>query len=165
MNFPLEFNTDHYKFVNYAKLTDEESKAIWNARNNPAIAKWMTNSGSISLESHLSWVKRLSTLNDRVYYAVMWGDKIIGSQSLNPIINDCGESGLYILPCYQGRGHGKLIKKEFANYILAHNLLQQLTVKVKKDNIRNIHLNLSLGFEKTAEDSEYVYFRINHLIE
>lgn len=166
MKFPLEFNTDHYKFVNYTQLTAEESMELWNARNTPEIAKWMTNSEYISLESHLSWVKRLSMLNDRVYYAIMGGGKIIGSQCLNPLIEGFeGESGLYILPCYQGKGHGKLIKKEFANYILAHNLLRQLTVKVKKNNERNIHLNLSLGFEKIAEDSEYVYFRLNHLIE
>lgn len=78
MKFPLEFNTDRYKFVNYTQLTAEDSMEIWNARNTPEIAKWMTNSEYISLESHLSWVKRLSMLNDRVYYAIMGGVKLLG---------------------------------------------------------------------------------------
>ena len=86
---------------------------------------------------------------------------IIGSQSVNPLVeNEVGESGLYIIPKYQGKGLGRLMKKEFIDYIFNNNLLQQITEKVKLDNLRNQQLNLSLGFEKTGEDENYCYFAL-----
>ena len=52
------------------------------------------------------------------------------------------------------------MKKEFIDYIFENKLLQQITEKVKRNNIRNHQLNLSLGFEKSEEDDEYCYFKL-----
>lgn len=90
-----------------------------------------------------------------------WGGKIIGSQSLNPLLNKFeGESGLYLFPQYQGRGWGKFMKQEFIAYIFNNDLLQQITEKVKHTNVRNQQLNLLLGFEQIGEYDKYVYYRL-----
>lgn len=53
------------------------------------------------------------------------------------------------------------MKKEFIEYIFKNNILQQITEKVKKDNLRNSQLNLSLGFRQTGEDENFYYFTLN----
>ena len=165
MIFPDNIHTEHFDFVNYTLLSEEDSRAIWQARNHPEVSRWMENSEPIPWEEHLQYVKSLAMRDDRVYYAVFTksagGGKLIGSQCVNPIEKDgTGESGLYLLPEQQGKGLGKLMKKEFIDYIFNHNLLQQITEKVKHDNIRNQQLNLSLGFQRTGEDERYVYFSL-----
>lgn len=161
MQIPDIFETEHFRFVNYTQVPESDHRQILEARNHPDVACWMENTDTISWASHQNYVRSLAKRADRVYYGVyeMGGGKIIGSQSLNPILNDIkGESGLYLFPQYQGRGWGKLMKQEFIAYIFNNDLLQQITEKVKHTNMRNQQLNLSLGFEITGEDMKYVYF-------
>lgn len=111
-------------------------------------------------------MKDLSSRSDRAYYAV-FSDlegvlKIIGTQNLNPLNKNIeGESGLFIFPEYQGKGLGRLMKREFIDYLFKNNILQQITEKVKKDNLRNSQLNKSLGFQLTGEDESFYYFTLN----
>ena len=163
MNFPDTFDTSHFRFVNYTKLSLEDSKKVWNARNNPEISKYMVDTDFIPLENHLAFIQGLANRNDRVYYGVyvLADNTMIGSQGLNPILgNGSGESGLYLFPEAQGKGYGKLMKSEFIQYIFEHKLLNVITEKVKLDNIRNQQLNLKLGFIQTAKDGEFVYFEL-----
>lgn len=161
MQIPDRFETEHFRFVNYTQVTESDHRQILEARNHPDVACWMENTDTISWSSHQNYVHSLAQRADRVYFGVYenGGGKIIGSQSLNPILNDIeGESGLYLFPQYQGRGWGKLMKQEFIAYIFNNDLLQQITEKVKHTNVRNQQLNLSLGFEHTGEDEKYVYY-------
>ena len=165
MNFPDTFETAHFRFVNYTQLSLDDSKKVWNARNNPEISKYMVNNDFISWENHLAFIKGLSSRNDRVYYGVyvIQDNTMIGSQGVNPIVGDgTGESGLYLFPEAQGKGYGKLMKAEFIQYIFEHKLLNIITEKVKLDNIRNQQLNLRLGFIQTAKDEEFVYFELSN---
>ena len=165
MNFPDTFDTAHFRFVNYSKLSLEDCKRVWNARNNPEISKYMVNTNFIPLENHLAFIQGLASRNDRVYYGVyvLADSTMIGSQGLNPILgNGSGESGLYLFPEAQGKGYGKLMKSEFIQYIFEHKLLDVITEKVKLDNIRNQLLNLSLGFKQVGTDGEFVYFELRN---
>lgn len=82
----------------------------------------------------------------------------MASQCLNPLNEDIkeGESGQYLLPSYIGKGIGSLMKREFFNYIFDNNILQRITEKVKKTNIRNQQVNLKLGFKEYASDEKYI---------
>ena len=96
--FPEKFETEHFKFVCYTFLSESQSRELWQARNDWEIRKWMVNKTPIPWEDHLSFMGRLATLSDRIYYAVFSdnGD-LVGSQCLNPLHgNTEGESGLYI---------------------------------------------------------------------
>lgn len=77
MDMPSKFCTEHFEFVNYTLLSEEESKTIWNARNNPMVSQWMDNKEIIPWDAHCRWVSNLRNCNDRVYYAVMGGVKLL----------------------------------------------------------------------------------------
>lgn len=163
MQIPDRFATEHFHFVNYTQVPESDHRQILEVRNHPDIACWMETTDTISWASHQNYVHSLAQRTDRVYFGVYenGGGKIIGSQSLNPLLKDIeGESGLYLFPQFQGRGWGKLMKQEFIAYIFNNDLLQHITEKVKHTNIRNQQLNLSLGFEPTGKDEKYVYFRL-----
>lgn len=79
-----QFATETFVYKNYIELTEEENRKIWKGRNHPEIRKFMTNSEPFPFESHLAYVERLRSLNDRIYYAVVWNDDVIASICLNP---------------------------------------------------------------------------------
>ena len=165
MKFPDIIETEHFRFVNYTQLSLEDSKKIWNARNNPEISKYMVNTDFIPWENHLAFVKGLNTREDCIYYGVyvLADNTMIGSQGVNPIgVNGTGESGLYLFPEAQGKGYGKLMKNEFIQFLFAQKLLTVVTEKVKIDNLRNQQLNLKLGFKQTEEDGKFVYFELEN---
>lgn len=163
MKFPDTFETAHFRFVNYTQLSIEDSKKIWNARNNPEISKYMVNTDFIPWENHLAFIKGLHSRNDRVYYGVyvLQDNTMIGSQGVNPILGDGnGESGLYLFTEAQGKGYGKLMKQEFIHFLFEKGLLNVVTEKVKIDNVRNQQLNLSLGFKQVETDDDFIYFEL-----
>ena len=165
MRYPDTFETAHFRFVNYTQLPLDDSKKIWNARNNPEISKYMVNTNYIPWENHLAFIKGLSARNDCVYYGVYvrQDNTMIGSQGVNPIVGDgTGESGLYLFPEAQGKGYGKLMKQEFIHYLFEQGLLNVVTEKVKIDNVRNQQLNLKLGFKQIGTDGEFVYFELRN---
>ena len=165
MKFPDTFETAHFRFVNYTQLSLDDSKKVWNARNNSEISKYMVNTDFIPWESHLAFIKGLSSRNDCVYYGVyvIQDNTMIGSQGVNPIVGDgTGESGLYLFPEAQGKGYGKLMKQEFIHFLFEQGLLNVVTEKVKVDNVRNQQLNLKLGFKQVRIDGEFVYFELRN---
>lgn len=165
MKFPNIFETEHFRFVNYTQLSEEDSRKIWNARNNPEISKYMVNTDFIPWENHLTFIKGLSSNKNRIYYGVyvLEDNTMIGSQGVNPIeVNGIGESGLYLFPEVQGQGYGKLMKQEFIQYLFDHSLLNVVTEKVKIENVRNRQLNLRLGFKQVDTDSEFIYFELRN---
>ena len=89
------------------------------------------------------------------------GGGVIASQCLNPIDWDHAEaeSGQYLLPEYQGKGYGSLMKREFFEWLFA-NGLQRITEKVKLTNTRNQHVNEKLGMRKYSLNEEYVYYEL-----
>ncbi len=163
MKFPDTFETAHFRFVNYTQLSLDDSKKVWNARNNPEISKYMVNTDFIPWENHLAFINGLRSRNDRVYYGVyvLQDNTMIGSQGVNPIEdNGTGESGLYLFPEAQGKGYGKLMKQEFILFLFEQGFLNVVTEKVKIDNARNQQLNLRLGFKQVRTDGEFVYFEL-----
>lgn len=160
--FPNSFSTSNFKFVDYIMLNEEESRILWNARNDDEIRKWMVNKDIITWDNHLQFMRSLPHKSDRKYYAVFNFDgDLVGSQSINPLDgNERGESGLYLLPSFQGKGLGKLMKKEFIKYLFTKELLQVVTEKVRHENKRNNQLNISLGFILQRRDSEYNYYEL-----
>lgn len=165
MKFPDKFETSHFRFVNYTQLSLDDSKKVWDARNNPEISKYMVNTDFIPWENHLAFIKGLNSCNDRVYYGVyvIQDNTMIGSQGVNPIGGDgTGESGLYLFPESQGKGYGKLMKQEFIHFLFEQGLLNTVTEKVKIDNVRNQQLNLRLGFKQVGTDGEFVYFELRN---
>lgn len=68
---PESFTTPHFRFVSYTLLTEQESHAIWEARNHPDVRSWMVNAAPISWSDHQQFMTGLANKSDRAYYAVL----------------------------------------------------------------------------------------------
>jgi RimJ/RimL family protein N-acetyltransferase len=156
------FNTAHYRFVNYTDLTEEQSYAVWKERNNPDIRKWMSNAEPFSFKSHTEYVKSLSEKNDRIYWGVFDNEQMIGSICLNPFDGDSkeGEVGIYLFIDFLGKGLGLQVEKEFVNYMFLHDLCRKIVAKTLIDNKRYQAINTAIGFKITSEDERYVYMEL-----
>ena len=110
-----QFDTEHFTFKDYAILSLPESQLIWHGRNRKEVREWMTNANIITWDEHLQYMKTLKTRQDRIYYAVLKDDLIIGSICLNPFNQKEREAelGNYIFPEFFRMGWGYLSAYEF----------------------------------------------------
>jgi RimJ/RimL family protein N-acetyltransferase len=65
------------------------------------------------------------------------------------------------LPDSRGKGLGKLVTKEFLDYMFGHNILNAIHAKTFVSNERNQHINALMGFKEYGRDEKYVYMKLN----
>lgn len=157
-----DFETSNFVFINYVNLNLQQSKAIWEGRNHPDIRKWMTNSDPFSFEEHCSFIENLRNRTDRIFWAVTHGGQVIGSYCLNPydFVKKTGEMGKYLIPMYLGLGFGKLITKEFLDYVLKNDIVREINIKTLIENKKNQHINELCGFKICGQDERYVFMTL-----
>lgn len=157
-----DFCTAHFTFVNYINLTESQSKAIWEGRNHPDIRKWMTNPEPFSFDEHCCFIDSLQRRSDRIFWAVIYEEQVIGSYCLNPYDPELkrGEMGKYLLPEYLGKGLGKVVTKEFLNYIFKNDIVREINIKTLIGNKKNQHINELFGFKIINQDDIYVYMKL-----
>ena len=156
------FNTKHFTFINYINLNEEQSKEIWVGRNHPEIRKWMTNSDPFSYKEHLKFIENLRKRTDRIFWAVLFQDKIVGSYCLNPYnsIEKKGEMGKFLFVEYWGRGLGKIATKEFLDYVLNNHIVNEIEIRTLIENKKNQHINEINGFKIYGQDDKYVFMKL-----
>ena len=156
------FETTHFSFVNYVNLTEEQSVSIWEGRNHPEVRKWMVNTNPFPYEEHEVFIQGLKDKNDRLYWAVLSEDVVIGSFSLHPYNSEKeeGEMGKYLFFEYRGKGFGKLATHEFIDHIFAAGIVKRVYIKTLISNIANQHVNASAGFKTYKTDDTYVYMEL-----
>lgn len=156
------FVTEHFEFVNYVNLTDEQSRRIWEGRNHPEVRKWMVNTEPFSYEEHQAFINGLKERNDRLYWAVLSEGLVAGSFSLHPydIEKKEGEMGKYLLFEFRGKGLGKLATQEFIEHIFSSGIVQRVYIKTLLTNTTNQHVNEAAGFRKFDSDEKYVYMEL-----
>lgn len=122
----------------------------------------MDNERQFSYSEHQEFLRRLESSEDRKYYAVYNNEGLIGSVCLNPFFKyeRIGEIGKFVLSHLIGKGYGKKITIAFLDYCFEHNLLNAVYAKTKRNNIRNIKINLSLGYQIYANDDTYIYMKL-----
>ena len=156
------FETEHFSYVNYVNLTEEQSRTIWKGRNHHEVRKWMVNSEPFSLEEHQAFINSLKERKDRLYWAVLSDGQVVGSFSLHPYDQDKkeGEMGKYLLFEYRGKGLGKLATQEFIDHIFSAGIVQRVYIKTLLTNMANQHVNEAAGFRKYDSDEKYVYMEL-----
>ncbi|WP_148091560.1 GNAT family N-acetyltransferase [Tannerella forsythia] len=156
----FDFEDDGFCFVNYVNLPISKHYIIWETRNLQEIRKFMENPEPFCFEKHLEFVKLLSRVNDRFYWAVFKGDKFIMSINLHPIcwIKDCAEWGIYANPLYAQRGISRKISNIFFKHVKRTTSLNKINAKVKKENINSVRFHKNLDFLLTEQDELFFYF-------
>ncbi len=156
------FVTEHFEFVNYINLSEEQSRRIWEGRNHPEVRKWMVNKDPFSYDEHQAFIYGLREKNDRLYWAVMSDGHVAGSFSLHPYDQDKkeGEMGKYLLFEYRGKGLGKLATQEFIDYVFSAGIVRRVYIKTLLTNTANQYVNAAAGFRKFDSDEKYVYMEL-----
>lgn len=160
--YTCDFKTENFDFLNYVNLTEEQSRIIWEGRNHPEVRKWMTNNTPFSFKEHNDFITKLKVSQDKIFWAVLFQNEIIGSVCLNPYDNSCkeGELGKYLFYAYMGNGLGSAMTKEFLDYLLRSGFVHRIYAKTRIDNLRNQHVNLKFGFQIYSQDEKYVYMEL-----
>lgn len=162
MSYKDNFETEHFSYVNYVNLTEEQSRTVWEGRNHPEVRKWMVNPNPFPYNEHVAFIKDLKERNDKLYWAVLSDGHIAGSFSLHPYDPDKkdGEMGKYLLFEFRGKGLGKLATQEFIDYIFSAGIVQRVYIKTLLTNTTNQYVNEAAGFRKYDYDEKYVYMEL-----
>lgn len=162
MNYKDNFETEHFTFINYVNMTEEQSRTIWEGRNHPEVRKWMVNTDPFSYEEHQAFINGLKVRNDRLYWAVLSEGQVAGSFSLHPydLEKKEGEMGKYLLFEFRGKGLGKLATQEFIDHIFSAEIVKRVYIKTLLTNTTNQHVNEAAGFRKFDSDEKYVYMEL-----
>ncbi|MBD3799583.1 MAG: UDP-4-amino-4,6-dideoxy-N-acetyl-beta-L-altrosamine N-acetyltransferase [Epsilonproteobacteria bacterium] len=152
-------------FKNFIKLTRVEHKDILNIRNSEYVRNNMKSRSIIKFEDHLNWINKLKQDNSNIYYAISFGDEIVGAIYITDIDYNQNKStwGLYfkrnINPLILSVSTYCIIDKVFNELNLSI-----LNLEVNKNNISAYNFNLSFGFKvyqnKLEMDEEYFLMRM-----
>lgn len=162
MNNISNFKTEHFEYINYTDLTENQSRIIWEGRNHPEIRKWMTNPNEFSFEEHQRFIEDLKVRDDRLFWAIIYKGEIIGSHCLNPFDREKmeGESGKFFIPKFLGKGLASKELNEFLGYTLNCGTINKITAKTLISNERNQYINKKNGVIEIGRDDVYVYMEV-----
>lgn len=142
------FDTASYRFVNYAEMSEEDSRKIWQLRNDPAISCWMVSEDPIPFETHRKFVDSLRHRTDKDYFLILNGDsEIIGSVNIDYTESGVSERGLFISPHFHNQGHAYKTMMEFYDKAKRDWGIGTIMTKVKPSNAASNRLEHKLGAE------------------
>lgn len=145
-------------------LSDAEKVVEW--RNNKNILKWMFKKNKISVKDHIKWFNSRVNRHD---YIVLDKKNLKPIGTVNYVLNSKNkfeaEAGKLIGDQnYWGKGYAKEAFKIWIKFGFNNLSLNKIIVKTNVKNVKNIGLNLSLGFEKikiiNKDDNEILLMRI-----
>lgn len=149
-------------FLRPMVLSDAEKIVEW--RNNEKILKWMFKKNKISIEEHLKWYK---SRKNRYDYIVVDKIKFKPIGTVNYVLNSKNEAEAGKLigeQDYWGKGYAKEAFRIWINFGFNNLSLKKIIIKTNLNNLKNIRLNLSLGFKKikiiNENDSEILLMSI-----
>ncbi|WOS64781.1 UDP-4-amino-4,6-dideoxy-N-acetyl-beta-L-altrosamine N-acetyltransferase [Sinorhizobium fredii] len=149
----------------FCRLTSEESDYVFRMRSHPAVSKWMTSGGDISLEAHSKYIARQKDDLTNRNYLMFSNDVIVGVVSLHRIDrrNQLAFLGLYRNPFSKESGIGRRLLGAICRLSFQQFGLHSLKLEVVADNRAAIQLYEAFGFlqegrwrECVRRDGEFV---------
>ena len=155
---PNRFVVSDYNFRAYPELDEATSELMRIGRNRDDVRKQMVNTDEISVDSHNKFVKGLKSRRDKQYYAVYFGDAIIGSVTLERTGDDSMERGIWLFESHRGKGHAKRLLVNLYDYLSSKLSIKTIETKVRKENEASQALEKSLGAQEISEDTEFIHY-------
>lgn len=147
--------------VNYVKMTEEQSRKVWEIRNLPDIRKYMSNSEPFSYESHQTFVESLNLDSNKLFIAFFEDEILIGAINFVGIgIDLSAERGLFVNPAYQGCGMAQVLEKLSEREVQQRGV-RYFVAKVKNNNPSSLAFHQKIGYQLMHTDNEYSYFKRN----
>lgn len=141
------------RLINFTELNKQEHRDVLSFRNRESIRKWMYNSQLISENEHFSFVKRLKSDTENIYFLVQNSSEDIGVIYFNHITKESAEFGLYSIQ----RGVGLLLMQEIIKYAKEKLQLSTLRCEVFKHNEKAISLYKKAGLKTYKESSSLLF--------
>lgn len=155
------FRTSSYIFVNYAEMSEEESKIIWELRNHPHVSKWMVHPEAIPYPEHKRFVASLSANRNKDYYLIKdLSSNIIGSVNIDYGGLPYPERGIFINPEFFHQSHAYNSLREFYHYANSEWGIPGILTRVKTDNTGSNRLEEKLGASLTATRDGYNFYNL-----
>ena len=136
-------------FKNLKDVSEETSLKLLRWRNSPSVASKMLNAKEITLEEHLSWVRRVVQDMTKNILVAFYDDIPVGMISFRDIDveNQHAEWGFYIGENkYRGRGLGSLMLREIIRIGFCEFKLRRLYTSVLSTNEKAIAMYVRYGF-------------------
>lgn len=151
-----------FVFINFLELTEIQSRKVWQVRNKKEIRQYMLNQTEFSFSEHCCFIERLRIDDTKVYFAVFKEEEFIGSVSLHPIdyVARKAEWGIYINPKLWHCGLSLAVAQSFLKQMFCSDSIDVITAVVLKKNAASVKFHEKVGFKKSGEDCDYVYFTI-----
>lgn len=127
-----------YYYKNFATLSDDEIRLVWEWRNDARIREWMTNQEEIPFENHLRFIESLKTRTDKYYWLVYKGNMPIAVLDIIDIDYEKEESepGYYLNPELLNSGEGLFFNYNFRSFLFNALGFQSVKGNIKVGNDR-----------------------------
>lgn len=147
------------ELINFTSLSDEQKLMVLKWRNDERIAKFMKNK-SVGKEEHFTFLERLKSIQDKIYFLVKDESEFIGVISFVDITKESCEFGVYKNPELKGVGKKLLdLIKDYAFFTLK---VGSLKAKAYNNNEKALSLYENFGFNIYAKDDEFSYLELKN---
>ena len=147
------------ELINFTSLNDEQKLMVLKWRNDERIAKFMQNK-SVGKEEHFTFLERLKSIQDKIYFLVKDEGEFIGVVSFVDITKESCEFGVYKNPELKGVGKKLLdLIKDYAFFTLK---VGSLKAKAYNSNEKALALYKNFGFKIYAKDGEFSYLELKN---
>ena len=146
--------------ISVLRATEDDSKDIWDWRNDELTKQMSMTSDTVSWETHSSWYeKSLVNPNLYLYLGFLNGNEKVGMCRFDVEVNtNIAEVSINLIPQYRSKKlSSELLTQSIAKFYEERN--SDLTATIKKTNVGSIKCFTKSGFEFDREDSDYKYYR------
>jgi UDP-4-amino-4,6-dideoxy-N-acetyl-beta-L-altrosamine N-acetyltransferase len=129
------------------KCSDEQKKVVRDVRNQHSVRKSMYTEHEITLDEHLSWVKRLGSDKRQLVFVVFVDNVVSGVVSVNAIDRSHKKSdwAFYLDENVRG-GLGAALEYTLINFVFENLNIEKLNCEVISTNEAVVKLHKKFGF-------------------
>jgi RimJ/RimL family protein N-acetyltransferase len=153
-----------YQSIRVLRATENDSKDLWEWRNDELTKQMSRTTDSVSWETHSSWYeKSLVNPNRYLYVGFLNDNEKIGTCRFDLEVNSIeAEVSINLNPQHRGKKlSSQLLSQAIAKFCEERNT--DLTATIKKTNIGNIKCFTKCGFKLEREDNDYKYYKKSSL--
>ncbi len=149
--------------VRIRPLQEQDAYTSVKWRNDPEVFKFTGNTydHEIKIDTELEWIRRVINNPNEYRCAILVDERYVGNIYLTDINDGCATYHIFIGDKdYWGKGVAKMASRLIIEYGFGELHLNNITLRVKKENISAYLLYKALGFRELESDGEWIVMSI-----